>query len=71
MFKVIITDRNGRASKIISKNEPEITDKIITLHPTPNYTLVFVIDNLTSYSITKLRNRNGEEKQEEQDHEEE
>ena len=62
MYKVIVMDRNGRTSKFVVKNEPEITDQTITLHPTPNYTLVFVINNLTSYSITTLRNRNSEDK---------
>lgn len=54
-YKVIIMDRNGHTSKFVLKDEPEISEKTITLHPTPFYTLTFVICNLTSYSITKLK----------------
>lgn len=54
-YKVIIMDRNGHTSKFVLKNEPEITDATITINPTPFYKVVFVICNLTSYSITKLK----------------
>lgn len=67
MYKMIVMDRNGRTSKFMLKQEPEITEQTITLHPTPYYTLVFVINNLTSYSITKLRNKSEEEKNDEEE----
>ena len=54
-YKIIVMDRNGRSSKFVVKEKPVITDQTITLKPTPFYELVFVINNLTSYSITTLK----------------
>lgn len=60
LYKVIIVDRNGRVSKFTSKMPPVITDTTITMNPTPNYTLVFIIANLTSYSITELNKKRAD-----------
>lgn len=54
-YKIIVMDRNGRSSKFVVKEKPVITEQTITLKPTPFYELVFVINNLTSYSITTLK----------------
>lgn len=64
-YKIVVVDRNGHVSKLSSKNAPVITDSTITITPTPNYTLVFVIANLTSYSVTELNKKRdaGNEKE--------
>lgn len=70
-YKIIVMDRNGRTSKFVVKDEPIITENTIELNPTPWYKLVFVIQNLTSYSITTLnpkRDKEDKEDEEEQVH---
>ena len=57
MHKVVIVDRNGRVSKYMPKERPEIKDGQIFVYNTDTYILSFVIANLTSYSITDIKKR--------------
>lgn len=57
MYKVIIVDRNGRSSKFMPKQKPVIRDGCIFVYDSEQYTLAFVIENLTSYSITNMESR--------------
>ena len=60
MYKVIIVDRNGRVSKYMTKTAPIVDDDHIRVFYEERHTLVFVIANLVSYSITDL-SKNKEE----------
>lgn len=61
MFKVIIVDRNGRKAIHTPRTKPVIEDGCIKVYDTKYYTLVYVIANLTSYSITDLSRKFGSE----------
>lgn len=61
-FKVIIMDRNGHTSKFVLKNEPIETDGKLIIQATPYYTVTFIVANLTSYSVTRLKPHRKDDK---------
>ena len=64
MFKTIVVDRNGRVSKYATKEKPKVNGDALVIYNTEFHTLVFIISNLVSYSITELRNKDENDEKE-------
>lgn len=68
MFKTIVVDRNGRVSKYVTNERPKVNGDALVIYNTEFHTLVFIIPNLVSYSITDLRRNKDENNEKEQVH---
>lgn len=62
MYKVIVVDRTGKKTIHTPKEKPMVRDGCLVVYDTKYYTLVYVIANLTSYSVTDLSRKFKEDR---------